>query len=249
MAKDYDIFSAATALHFGDGVEIDDDGAVNANEGVGRERGFEVADFFADGEDAGTGVDADIIAGGLDPLDFGVTEKDDLALGAYDQAATVAADAAQEGDELFLVVVVAGFAGLDGLSCAGKRFEKAFPLKRFQQVIDGVGVEGFERVLVVGGDEDDSGKMQGRDGFEDAEAIGAGHLHVEKDEIGAVLGDGADGGGAVSAIGDDVEAAIGRQQREYPPARQGFVVHDQSAYGHRDSSPFAAEGSEGESRC
>jgi hypothetical protein len=95
-AKNDDIFSAAAALNFRDGVEIDDNGAVDTNEDVGGERLLEVGDSFSNGEDARSGVDADIVRGGFDPVDFGIPEEDNLTLGANYEASAVTADTAQK---------------------------------------------------------------------------------------------------------------------------------------------------------
>ena len=67
---------------------------------------------------------------------------------------------------------------------AAKFLEGAFQLfglDGLEQVVDGIGFEGAEGVLVVGGGEDDeglSGEMR-----EEFEAVHAGHLDVEEEHV------------------------------------------------------------------
>ena len=63
--------------------------------------------------------------------------------------------------------------------------------------------EGADRVIVVGGDEDDGGA--GADQFENFEAVELGHLDIKKDEIGLQFGDGFYGLEAVGAFGGDFD--------------------------------------------
>ena len=80
-----------------------------------------------------------------------------------------------------------------------------------EQVIHGVGVEGAHRVLVVGGDEDDHGRLRGLDQFEHFEAIELGHLHVEKEQVRAGFGDGLDRLETVGAFGHHLNFRMRRQ--------------------------------------
>ena len=61
---------------------------------------------------------------------------------------------------------------------------KSLTIERLQQVIDRVDVEGFQRELIIGGDENDYRHWFALDGFQHAEAVQFRHLNIEKDEVG-----------------------------------------------------------------
>jgi len=58
---------------------------------------------------------------------------------------------------------------------------KAFGLDRFQKIVDGIRLEGAERVLIVCGGEDDGGLAS--EVREQLEAVHAGHLNVEEENV------------------------------------------------------------------
>jgi hypothetical protein len=60
---------------------------------------------------------------------------------------------------------------------------EGFGLDGLEEIVEGVGGEGLQGVLVVGGDEDDVGA--GGQVFEDLEAVHAGHLDIEEECVGA----------------------------------------------------------------
>ena len=177
-------------------LEIYDVGAVDADEAFGVEAGFEADDglllqvLFAF---AGQGH--------VVVLRFGVVELSD---GNQSDARAVAHDDAVE--ELFGRASGCGEVGggrhffADAGFCAIESGIKAFAADRFQEIVDGVDFEGAHGVLVVSGDEDDG--SFGADEFENVEAGKLGHLHIEKNQVGFVLGDGFDGFEAVGALGD-----------------------------------------------
>src|SRR5262249_39657999 len=70
----------------------------------------------------------------------------------------------------------------------------------FEEVVQGVDLERLEGVAVVGGDEDDGRHPLGADRLEHAEAVQAGHLHVQEDQLRLGLGQGGDGLAAVGAL-------------------------------------------------
>ena len=85
----------------------------------------------------------------------------------------------------------------------------AFLIERLEQVVDRIDLEGLDRVLVVGRGEDDLGQRDFlvEQLLDDAEAVEAGHLHVEEDEVGAAVLDQADGFEPVLTLGYDVDLA------------------------------------------
>ena len=61
----------------------------------------------------------------------------------------------------------------------------------------------------------------------DVESVTAWHLHVEEHEIDAAALQHRNGLVAGSALARDRDAILRREQAFDPPARDGFVVHDQ----------------------
>ena len=70
--------------------------------------------------------------------------------------------------------------------------------------------------------------------LDDAEAVEAGHLHVEKKQVGIVLADEVDGFKAVFALRDDVDIAGILEQIGKFVARELFIIDDDGGKGHRD---------------
>jgi hypothetical protein len=97
----------------------------------------------------------------------------------------------------------------------------------FQEVIEGVDVEGADGVAVVGGDEDEVGV--GGDGIEGIEAGAAAELDVEEDEVLAAAGEeraGLDEGGGFAR---DDDGRMGGEQAAQFEAGEGFVVDEDGA--------------------
>jgi hypothetical protein len=137
------------------------------------------------------------------------------------------------GDELFEAlgradVGVDFLAGaLDGLCDAGL-------VEGFQYVVDGIDVEGLNGVVVEGGGEDDVRYLELAfdELFEDAEAIEAGHLNVEEDEVRTVFLDEIDGFDAVFALGQEIDFGEGFEEEGEFLASRFFVVDDDGGDGH-----------------
>ena len=101
--------------------------------------------------------------------------------------------------------------------------------ERLEQVIERVHFERAQRVLVVGGDEDDRRHPLGADRVDHAEAVDAGHLDVEEDEVRRLVLDGRDRLRAVAALADDFDVLFLLQQRQHALARDRLVVNDQGS--------------------
>src|SRR5690348_3033680 len=78
------------------------------------------------------------------------------------------------------------------------------------------------------------------DFFEDAEAVEAGHLHVEEDEVGRVLLDQVHGFEAVLPLSDERDFWKRLQQVGELLARGLFVVDDERVDGHDSRSSCTA---------
>ena len=178
-------------------------------------RFFERTDFFADGEDALLRVKLDVIGRGFNPFDFGGAEEDDLAATANDQPVAIGIDVPQERQQFLIVFSTAISAARSSLHLAldpQHRIHEPLLLEWLEQVIDGMRVEGFHRILVIGGYENDRRQMGLRDGFEDTEPIELGHLHVEEDEVGLEFHDLLDSVFAIAAFAEDFKVGIRLEQ-------------------------------------
>ncbi len=110
---------------------------------------------------------------------------------------------------------------------------EAIAAERFQQVVERVDFEGLQRVLVVGGDEDDHRHLVGADLLDDPEAVDGGHLDVEEYQFGRELLDGAHGLDAIGALADHFDVGLLRQQSQNPfPGHRLIVHHERSDFAH-----------------
>jgi len=88
--------------------------------------------------------------------------------------------------------------------------------------------------VVEGGGEDYVGDFEFAfdEFFEDAEAVEAGHLDVEEDQVGVVFFDEVDGFEAVFALADEGDFGEGFEKEGEFFAGGFFVVDDDGADGH-----------------
>lgn len=222
---------------FLDVVDVDEIGAMRTPEGFGVEGSVK----FLEGAVVGgafeiLGEDGDEAAfdGSEDEI-IGVDEKHAL-LGADEDLGGLQVGrlgSGKLGDELFEALGGAGlgfdffFGFLDGFGDAGL-------VEGFQDVIDGVDVEGLHGVVVEGGGEDDVRHFEfALDEFlEDAEAVEAGHLDIEEDEVGGVFLDEIDGFEAVFALADERDFREGFEKVGELLAGGLLVVDDDGLDGH-----------------
>ena len=96
-----------------------------------------------------------------------------------------------------------------------------------QQIIDRVHFERFDGVLIVRRHEDDVRRRLRVDHApRDFESRQAGHLDVEKHDVGLQPGDRRDGFDAVAGLTDDLDAADLAEQEAQLVARQLLIVHE-----------------------
>ncbi len=107
--------------------------------------------------------------------------------------------------------------GIAGGRCKGfvEGAEDAFAIEGLEQIVDGVDLKGADGVLIVGGGEDDLGQGGAllEQFLQHSEAVEAGHLDVEEDEVGLVGADEFDGFDAVDAGGENL--GVGESSRRY----------------------------------
>jgi hypothetical protein len=97
-----------------------------------------------------------------------------------------------------------------------------------------VDVERLERVCVIGSHEDDRRHVLGADLLDDAEAVEAGHLDVEEDEVGRELADCRDGLGAVCGFADDFDVRSALESNADTTSSERLVIDDERS-DHRRS--------------
>src|SRR4051794_633490 len=101
-----------------------------------------------------TDVQAQVVAGGLDPVNLFHLEEENTSARLDDQPLQMLAprpDVAQEGEQLLarLGALIAADVGLGSFEGPGK----AVAIEGFQQVVEGLHLEGTQGVAVVGRDE------------------------------------------------------------------------------------------------
>ena len=222
---------------FADVVEVDDESAMSAPEEGGVEEVEELLEGAALGVAfKGLGDDADdaFVDGG--EADVGLIDEEQAALGLDDEAgglrgAAGAVGTAEQLEERAEVGLDLGFGGRGGWGWAvgegtGEAafdaldgLEDAGAVKGLEQVVNGVDVESADGILVVCGGEDDLGERVGflsggdarlvavEEALDDGESVKAGHLDIEKNEVGMVLLNEVNGFNAVGSVGEDLDAA------------------------------------------
>ena len=84
----------------------------------------------------------------------------------------------------------------------------------------------------IGGDEDHERRLNLHQPLDDREAVEAGHLDVEKDEVGLVRLDRSDRLAAVLAAVDDLDVLVRLQTKLEPLDGERLVVDEDGANGH-----------------
>ena len=82
-------------------------------------------------------------------------------------------------------------------------------LERFQQVIDRLGIECLDRLLIESGHKNNCRHMYRVNRFKHAKAVDLWHLHVQEHQAGLVLDDATDGGLSVGALSHNFKTRIG----------------------------------------
>ena len=116
---------------------------------------------------------------------------------------------------------------LDGLC-------KPLVVDRFQQVIQRIRFEGFQREFVVGRNENDDRHVAAGQTAQHLETVDARHLYVEKDNVGRLFTYGVDRLAAIAALAADFHVIKLLQPDLQTAPRQWFIVNDQ-CFQHRRS--------------
>src|SRR5581483_10869415 len=94
------------------------------------------------------------------------------------------------------------------LSPALQRGAKSLVVERLYQVIERLYFESLERVLIVGGDEDDRRTTPHARTAQHFERIAFGQVDIEEQQVGLQVADGLHRGVAVAAFAHDLDIAV-----------------------------------------
>src|ERR1044071_7186178 len=238
VAQDDDVLAARVLVQLFDAVEVDDGGAVRAPEGLRVEALLKLLHAQAEQVRLAADVELDVVVVGLDPVHVRRVDEDDAAARLDHEARQVAALLSRRGDRGLFVRAAPEegaqalgqtlrLAQLDVRLRARERLAEPLVGEGLEQVVERVHLERLERVGVVGGDEDD-----GRDSFqlylrEHVEAVHAGHLYVEEEEVGRPSADLRDGLRAAAALVDEFDVGVFGGEVPDRAAGHGLVVHDE----------------------
>src|SRR5690606_16692936 len=103
---------------------------------------------------------------------------------------------------------------------------------RLHQVVDRVGLERPDCVLLVGRDEHEQRRLDLHHALDHRKPVEAGHLDVEEHEVGLLGLDRADGLAAVGARADDLDVGIGLEPQLQALDGKFLVVDEQGTNGH-----------------
>ena len=175
-------------------------------------------------------VQPHVVPGSLDPIDLVGAQEEQAPTRLDDQAIRPRLIAPQILDERQQPPAeIAALVPLDLMPRALERLGEALTIERLQQIIERAHLEGSQRMLVVGGHEDDERHPLAADRLDHLEAIHLGHLHVEEHQVRLVVDDGRHCLLTVAALRDDLDVWLVRQQSRQPLPGEGFIVHDQGS--------------------
>src|SRR3546814_554078 len=105
-----------------------------------------------------------------------------------------------------------------------KRCRKPVFLHRLHQIIDRMGIERLQRIIAIGGDEDEQRRFYFHQALDNGKSVETRHLYVEEHEIGLMRLDPPDRFPAVDAGRDDFDVRMRIKPQGKALDGQGFVV-------------------------
>lgn len=220
-----DVFTVEPGAEFLDAVGVDNCRAVDAEEAAGVEALLDRGHGFANEVGFAADVEGDIVVGGFDPVDFVLTDEEHAAGGFDSKTGGFLVALFEFVEKLENAGVALRGGGLAADAVEG--FFEACGVEGLEEIVDGVDFEGTEGELVVSGDEDDGGDGCWGEALEEVEAGETGHLDVEKQDIGGLGGEVAEGffGGFELSVDGEV-GSLGEHAAE-ALAGEAFVVNDE----------------------
>src|SRR5258708_33675131 len=125
---------------------------------------------------------------------------------------------------------------LQALARAFECLQYAGTIKRLEQVVDGVHVEGTHGILIKRRSKNDLRHAIGvvllEQLLEHGKAVQSRHLNIQKDYVRMMSANQVDRLDAILALGDDLNSSLGVQQVFELFARKPFIVDDQRSHWH-----------------
>ena len=115
---------------------------------------------------------------------------------------------------------------LQAVARAIDRRLEPFLLHRLEEIVDGVQLERFDRVVVERGDERDERQRVRRNPPDHLEAADLGHLQIQEREMGSMRGDELHRFLAGGSLGDELRALARLDETGQEPAGRPLVVGD-----------------------
>ncbi len=104
------------------------------------------------------------------------------------------------------------------------RLIKSLFLDRLQKIINGIHIEGLNRVMGIGGDKDDIHKMLLIEKIRHRQTVDVSHLDVEKYDVGFHTRDFSQRGLRFRITGDNFDILVMLQKRRHDLDRMGLIV-------------------------
>src|SRR6185312_14347711 len=211
-------------MHFTNAGQVDQRAAVDAQEACGVELGQQVAQGVAVQVADRADVDVQVVAVGADPVDVVDGEYADVFAVAHAEALRVAA-----GRRWFDRSVMRGVQALPMPVHPRHGLVEAGLLDRLEYVVQRHRVERLQCVFGEGGGEYHQWQTVRRQFVQQFEAVHAGHLDVQEQQVRAQHAHGLHRFRGVAALADDLNFGVRGQCLTQRQARQHFVVDQYGA--------------------
>jgi hypothetical protein len=179
-----------------------------------------------------------ILVFGFDPIDLLYSEQKDTAAQSYDESLDVILWRHEPLEQSRYVRMGRTGPALEAQPRPVERIQKAFFIEWFQQIVERLYLESFQRVPVVGGHKDYSGHLLRVDSFEYSKPIKLEHLNVQEHQVRPQAADRLNGFVSVGALTDQLEISGRPQHFSYQAAGPRLVVNykqSQSFFVHADA--------------
>lgn len=203
--------------------DVDESGTMHALKTRSGQSLFERAEAARRKKFRRAGVNERVIIRGFEPIDIVESEGNDALAVAHEQTVVECfgfLHVLQEVHEAIKLMTRIRASLQRAFHCGGETLAIVW----FQKIINGIHFECANGKIIIRRGEDDHGGVA--DALQHFEAVEHGHLHVEKDEVGAMLINGGHGLFAVFALGKNFNLRIGLQKLADDLTRKRLVVDE-----------------------
>ncbi len=240
--KDHLAVAVPVGDHLAHAVEVHDGRAMDARESSRVQATRQLGEGFAQEQGARAEMQLDVVSGGADPIHL-LDLEEDHAIAVGDGEATQPGgglgSALEERIELSGRVPC-----VPNRELVPRAFERDVQTgfaHRLQEVVDRVRLEGADRVVIEGGDEDDARQVHRRDSIDHRESVSLRHLDVEEEKVGPLAQDSLDRLESGRRFSDHLDIGSLRESDAHAFAREGLVVGQEDA--HQEPTSAGARGS------